>query len=117
MTKKKDDELPFLVIGSAIFTIALICVDIWYSDWNTMFHSKDILAMFGPIAVILHLAIISGWIFVISKWKDPNYDYLRKMLIYVIIVTLFIVAGFRVAKNESDAVLDDSNKAKQEQLK
>ncbi len=116
MAKRKDDELPFLVIGSAIFTIALIFVDIRYSDWNTMFHTSGIAAILGPIAVILHLAILSGWVFVIAKWKDPNYDYLRRILIYVILVTLFIVAGFRVAKNDNKMFQDDVDKAKQEQL-
>lgn len=112
--EKKDDELGMIVLVGGIFTIALIAVDIWYSDWKLMFRGWAMIV--GILVLWGHLASIVTWSIVLAYYTDPAYDKYRKWLLVLLVATLALVAGVRSASNELKSVLNDANAAKQEQL-
>jgi hypothetical protein len=112
--KNNDDEFPILLIVSLIFTIFLIYVNIWYSDWHGMFNTSLIV---GVLGVILNIGVIINWVIVLKEWQDPNFDKMRYLLFALIVDTILLIGGFRVAKNEWKMFQDDVDKAKQEQTK
>lgn len=112
-TKKKDDELPILILVSGIFTAALLYVDMAYSDYNLLF--TGIYTFIGSMVILMHLAIIAAWFIVLKNWQDPNFDGARKWLLMLVIITMVVVAGSKVISNEDRMMHEDIEKAKQEQ--
>lgn len=107
--KRRDDELKFVIGVSAIFTLGLLFVDIFYSDWSFMFRGWTV---FLGIAVILfHLAAGLAWYIVLANVEDYQFDKVRWWLITLLIGAIISVASGKAASNEAKAVLDD---AKQE---
>ena len=102
--QKRDDEFSVLILVNILFTLALIYVDCWYNDWDSMFK------MIWPaiFAGILHALVIAAWLIVVKEWQDPNFDIMRKWLLALIVATLLMVAGFRAYRNETNQVLIDS---------
>jgi hypothetical protein len=109
MTQKRDDEKGQLAIGGGIFTAVLIVVDLLFA--GPIFGT----ILFSTLFIIVHGILGICWVVAISKFNDPNYDYWRKWAIYVAIAGLALVLGYLAYENEMGAVIDDSNKAKQEQ--
>lgn len=110
-TKRKDDELPVLILVNGLFTAALLGVDIFYSNWHGMFVDWYV----GVAAIVFHLASTLAWYIVLANWQDPNFDGARKWLVALLIATLGIVAGYRASYNEHRMFEQDVEKAKMEQ--
>lgn len=106
--KKKDDELSKWLIVGGLFTLTLLCVDIWYSSFGSM---KPILRM--PV-YILHGVLIGLWVIEMFHFNDPNYDVLRRLVIAICFVLMLIVGIHHGTERENEQVIIDSkeNKAK-----
>lgn len=111
MAKRNDGELGSLIWMCGIFGITLLGVAIFYSAWDEMPKFWQII---GYIALGVNAALIA---LIFAEMKDPNYDKYRKVFCVISFATIAYIAGFRVAQNESNAVNEDSNAAKQEQTK
>lgn len=109
--KKKDDELKVYLIVWGVFAVTLVGVDIFFSAWVEMGTVLKFTASF------LHGVAITATIISLRHFKDPNYDWTRRLAVIGIIVSLITVAGHKVYVNEANQVLIDSEKAKQEQPK
>jgi hypothetical protein len=109
--KRQKEELYGLYVLYGFFTTVLALVDIFYSAWAAMPLGLKGLAFVSNLLTGVCFALI------LIEWEDPKYDKLRKYFFGFFIVSLALVAGFRVAKNEFKMFQDDVNKAKQEQAK
>ena len=107
--KKKDSDLPGIIIGCGIFILGLIIVDTTYSGVGAILKSW----LKWPF-IITHLGVLVLSIIVIAKIKDPNYDKYRMALLAVTIGALLIVFGHR-AGFISDKMFQEDIKPKQEQ--
>lgn len=110
--KKPDDELPVLIIVNGIFTIALLCVDFFYSNWSGMYH--DGLIFLLPI--VLHIFSAACWYITLANWQNPNWNFIHVAVLAFLVSSIISVAGYKAYSNELKSVQDDANKAKQEQL-
>lgn len=108
--KKADDELPVLLIVNGIFSLVLFLVDLFYSAFAEMS------GLYLIFIVILHIGVAISWIVVYHNWKNPNFDWSRKLLIALIVVSIIAVGLHRAGVNEDRAMQEDADKAKQEQL-
>jgi hypothetical protein len=112
MNKARQKEELYGLIGLyGFFIVALILIDIFYSAWAQMPLG------FVALAIIAHIGVIGSATIVFKEWQDPKFDKVRKYFFAFFIITLALVAGYRVAKNEFKMFQDDVDKAKQEQLK
>jgi len=111
--KKRDDELRVFIAVGAIFTIGLLFVDLFYSDFELLFTGAYIIAGVG--VVLVHFAIVAAWYISIKNWKDPNFDSARKWLFLLLAIGIAAVAASKAAHNENEMMQDDIDKAKQEQ--
>lgn len=111
MATRNDGELGSLFWMCIIFGGTLLGVSIFYSAWDAMPKFWQII---GYIALGVNAALIA---LIFAEYKDPNYDKYRKIFCVISFATIAYVAGFRVAQNEQNGVIDDSNAAKQEQAK
>lgn len=114
VTDRKDGEklsVIVLVFGSIAILTAL---NLFYSDWKGMWDSVWHL---GAIAgAIGHALVLVFGCLAVTKWDDPQYDKYRISFTLVAIISLLLVCGFKVTKIENISVIEDSNKAKQEQV-
>ena len=94
-----------------IFGGGLLGVACFYSAWDSMPKFWQII---GYIALGGNAALIA---LIFAEKNDPNYDKYRKVFCVTSLAALIFIAGFKVASNERNAVIDDSNAAKQEQTK
>lgn len=101
--KRKDDELEVWVIVGAIFTAFLLIIDFFYSSVNQM-------ALIARIAIWIGHGLVSfGWIISLAKWKDPNYDDVRKLVVYLCIALSFIIGIHHSTEVEDKQVIEDSH--------
>lgn len=108
---KKDDEFWKLILVNSIFTIVLICVNIWFSDWPGAF-STPMTSILGIFMVVLHIVSTILWIVVTNNWDDPGCDKYRYVLVILLFIGIISVAAFRADKNGKRQVIEDSNKNK-----
>lgn len=100
--KRKDDELEKWAIGGGVFTIFLLIIDFFYSSVNEM-------ALLARICIWIGHALISGgWIISFAKWKDPAFDDVRKVVVYLCIVLSIIIGIHHSTVKEDQQVLIDS---------
>lgn len=104
--KKRDDEKGIWLLVGGIFTVFLMIVDFFYSSFDEM----AFIAIIG--LWIAHIAISGGWIISMAKFKDPNYDFVRKIVVVLSVVTSFIVGMHHAISVEDKQVIEDSNQAK-----
>lgn len=109
--RKKDSDLPYLLIGCGIFTLVLIIVDLTYSNMAGLLHSGKLAIAFW----VTHIATIALWILVLIQMNDPNFDKFRWLLLIVNILALFTVLGHRAGWLSDKAFDEEVNKNKQEQ--
>lgn len=109
--KRQKEELRGLVALYGLFTIALILVDIFYSAWGDMPWGLK------GLAFVSHLLTGVCFMLILTEWEDPKYDKLRKFYFGFFLVSLFLVGGYKAARNGNVMFWDDVNKAKQEQAK
>lgn len=112
VNKNKDSDLPYVLIGCGIFTLVLIITDFTYGNMIGLMHSW----VKWPF-IILQLAAIVLWITILIGIENPNFDFYRKILLFVVIVALFCVLGHRAGWLSDKAFQEDVEKNKQEQLK
>jgi hypothetical protein len=116
MAKEKKKEELYFVIGMIIlFGGVLAAIDFWYSDWSGMTNTWLYSGLIG--AIILHLITAAAAYISLREWRDYEFDVIRKWFCGFVFAAILYVGGFRAAKNERQGVSDDSNQAKQEQLK
>lgn len=113
--EKKKEELYFVIGMIALFGGVLVGVDIWYSDWAGMTDTWWYMGLVG--AIVLHIITAAAAYISLREWKDYEFDVIRKWFCAFVFVAILYIGGFRAAKNERHGVQDDSNKAKQEQLR
>lgn len=101
-TKKKDDELLVLSIVGGLFTLFLIGFDLWYSSISEMSVIAQVV-IWGAQIVLAAL-----WVVVFAKWKDPNYDYIRKPVCYVALILAIVVGVHHGVTREDNQVIIDS---------
>jgi hypothetical protein len=108
-TKRPDNDKFALIWSIGLFTLTLIAVDIWYSDFHGMFSmwwSKG-------LWVFSHIAVLAGIIIVWVEKEDPNFDILRKWVLYAILPgTIIFVCAFRASFNEDKMMNEDIQKNK-----
>jgi hypothetical protein len=91
LKKKKDDELTiWLVVGGIFSLVFLICeVAVFINFWKEL-HWLVITGAF-----ILTLALGLAWRIVQVEFKDPNYDYWRKINVAIAVAGIILVMGSR----------------------
>lgn len=100
--KTKDDELLVWVIVGGIFTIFLLIIDFFYSSINEM-------ALIARIGIWVGHAILSFlWVISIAKWKDPNYEIIRKLVVYTAVILGLIIGIHHALSVEDKQVIIDS---------
>lgn len=109
--KRRDDEKGQWLFVGILFTGALFAVDLFYSSISEMADLAKV-GIWG-----LHILIAALWVIVMVKFKDPNYDFMRHVLVGLAFIGIFIVALHHATATEDKQVQEDSNKAKQESLK
>lgn len=113
--RTKDGEMLSLFFISFLGFGVLAAVNLFYSDWPGMI---DTWAYWGAAIGVVGIIILIRVCFVMFKeWKDPNYDKYRHGFWIGCLLMIIYICGFKAANNEARSVIDDSNKAKQEQLK
>lgn len=100
--KKRDDEVLMWAIGGGIFTAFMIIIDWFYSSFDQM-----------PSIVVFLLYFVHGfisllWIISFAKWKDPNYDVVRKCIVFLCLSVAFCVGVHHSVSREDKQVLIDS---------
>ena len=101
--RKNDDELPVLAILGGIFTIVLICMDIWYSSINLL----SVALQTSMWAAQMLLAAV--WVLVFAKWKDPNYDKYRYVAFWLSVLLMLVVGiHHAVDGREAEQIIIDS---------
>lgn len=113
--EKKNEELYFVIGMICFLGLIILAIDLFYSDFPGMIDTFWYSAFIG--AIILHGVTILAAIVCLKEWEDPEFNIVRKWFCGLAFATFLYVGGFRAAKNERQAVVDDSNKAKQEQTK
>lgn len=88
-TKKKDDEFSYILAGCGIFTVVLVVADLFWAKWSGM--EWWVLAL----VIIFHALTALGWFKIFNNWKDPNYDYWRKIVIVTAIAGIIVIMGHR----------------------
>lgn len=106
MNKTRDDEKLHWLLAGGIFTVTLILIDIFYSSISEMATSLR------WIVYIAHAALILLWLLVMSNFKDPNFDYLRKYTLAVAVGLILLVGIHHATSVEDKQVIIDSNEAK-----
>jgi len=102
-TKQKDDELLIWVIVGSIFTIFLLVIDFFYSSVGGM-------ALVAKICIGIGHAILAYlWVVSLANWKDPNYDVIRKCVVYVAVILALIVGIHHATSREDKQVIIDSH--------
>lgn len=112
---KKDDEFLITTILMVFFGSGVLAVDLWYSDWPGMADTWAACALIG--AFFLHAVLLVCLFLVYKEFDNPNFNFVRNLFCVCACITILYIGGFRAAKNERQSVIDDSNKAKQEQTK
>jgi hypothetical protein len=88
-TKKKDDEFSFILAGCGVFTILLVIADLFWAKWSVM-------PVWVTVLVIVFNALTAwSWVKIFGNWKDPNYDYWRKVVIVTAIAGVLVIMGHR----------------------
>jgi hypothetical protein len=88
-TKKKDDEFSFILLGCGIFTFVLVLADFIWAKWSGM--EWWVLGL----VILFHALTALGWVKILGNWKDPNYDYWRKVVIVTAIAGIIVIMGHR----------------------
>lgn len=100
---KQDGELSSWLIVGGIFTMLLIGFDTWYSS----FHSME--GFLKVIVLIIHCAIAVGWVIEMIKFNDPNFEELRRWIVWTAIIGILIVGLQHALGREDKQVLIDSH--------
>lgn len=113
--RTKDGEMLSLFLISFLGLGVLCAVNLGYSDWPGMIATWS---HWAAIVGVVGILVIVGFVVVMfNKWEDPNYDKYRHAFWVGCLLVIIYICGFKAANNESKSVAEDSNKAKQEQLK
>ena len=111
--KKGDDgELSSILIACGIFTVALIIVDITYGNMTALFDTW----LAWPF-VVGHALLLAGWVSTIVFKEDPNFEWLRPVIIAIAIISMLIVLAHRNSWLGDKDFHSEVDKNKQEQLK
>lgn len=101
--KRKDDEMLIWLIVGGIFTLFLIGIDIWYSSYSQM-------ALMGRTALYIAHAFLAGlWAIAMKKFDDPNYEVVRKYIVYVAVIISLTIGIHHALNVEDKQVLIDSH--------
>jgi hypothetical protein len=105
--KTRDDEKGQWLIVGILFTGFLLGIDTWYSSYSQMagFARMLLYVAHGVMAFLWWVAMI--------KFKDPNYDVVRKYIVGLSVLLALIIGIHHAVTIEDKAVIDDSNKVKQ----
>lgn len=101
MSKKDDEKLMWLLVG-CLFSGALIGMDLLYSSFGKMSNALQ------WITGILHALLVVTWVIAMVKFKDPNYDSARKMIVGLCVVLALIVGIHHASSVEDTQVIIDS---------
>lgn len=100
--KRKDDELLILTILAVLFTGVLIWMDFGYSSVSLMDHWLQ------AVIWICQIILAAVWVLVFAKWKDPKYDYFRKIAFYLATALMLWVGIHHATAREDKQVIIDS---------
>jgi hypothetical protein len=91
------------VLVGAIFTIALLYIDFAYSSVNEM-------AKIARVGIWIGHGVLSGlWMVSLLQWKNPNYDYVRRVILALAIILSLIIAVHHSLSVENSQILIDSH--------
>lgn len=105
---KQDGELSSWLIVGILFTLTLIGMDIWYSSFAEM-------GFFKWIVYGLHCVLGAFIIITFIQFNDPNYDKVRKWVVYLSVVLMLIVGIHHALVREDKQVLIDSKENAEKQ--
>lgn len=108
-TNKDNTDLPFWLIGGGLFTLTLIGFDVWYSSYDSMegFLKGIIIALQAVVAI--------GWVVEMINFNDPNFDWLRKGIVWCSIIAILLVGLHHATHREDKQVLIDSKENAEKQ--
>lgn len=101
--KKKDTDLLKWVILSALFVLSLSAVDIWYSSFSEMNTAIKCIVVAGHL--ILSILLIGSFI----KFNDPEYDYLKKSVLWCVVLLIIFIGIHHATSREDKQVIIDSH--------
>jgi predicted ferric reductase len=108
LNKEDKDEFSFILLGCGIFTLALVIIDFFTAKWGVM------PGWVLTLVIVFHGLTALSWVRIIQKWKDPKYDYWRKVVIAAAIAAILVIMFHRAGWLENKAFEQDVEKAKQE---
>lgn len=108
--KKKDDELLSIFLSCGIFTVVMFIADFTYGNIEALLHSAWSIPFY-----VLHGLLFVGWVVAIAFYKDPNFDWVRKIIIGLAIAALLLVMGHRSGWIGEKMFDEEVDKNKQEQ--
>lgn len=77
--KRKDSDVPYVVIACGVFTVVLLIIDFTYKNFGGLFHSDSL--WYGIPVILLHIALAYSWFQTIRFFNDPNKNYWRGLAI------------------------------------
>lgn len=112
---KPDSDFYVRLALVGFFSVAFICVQIWYSDWAGMTNTFWHLGFIG--AIIANLIVFGSALVALAEWADPNFDWVEKLFFVGAVLAILYVGGFKAAQNGNTMMNNDIQKAKQGQTK
>lgn len=100
--KKRDDEKAHWLIIGILFSAALLAVDFWYSSFSQMAGIVKVLI------ILAHCGLGLLWVGAMAKFNDPNFDGLRKVIVWLSVILILIVGIHHATVREDQQVIEDS---------
>lgn len=103
---KKDDEMSKWLIGGAIFTLTMLGIDWFYSSFELM-HPVIRWSLY-----VVHAIVSLMWMITFAKFKDPDYDFVRQLIVIVtVLVSLGVGVHHATAREDKQVIIDSKENA------
>lgn len=107
---RKDDELMWLLIVNGLFTVTLVLMDFFMLKGNLVWW-------YGLILIALHAGAVFFWVCSMVKFRDPNFDWSRRMC-FAFLIAGCLTVGAQYSTWLGNYMFEkDVEKAKQENTK
>jgi len=106
--RKKDSDLPYVLVACGVFTATLFCVDVFYHNMHVLWHSWVAVPF-----TILHIMIAVLWVIVVHGIEDPRTYVYRKLLLGATVAALLLVLAHRagyISDKMDQETIDETKK-------